>query len=121
MKPYEVVVLFHPDLEIDLDTPRKKVESLISDSKGKITKTDIWGKRRLAYPIQHEDFAVYLYYEVELPAENVSKLEGALNITDEVIRYLITHPVPEVEEEDDTEETAETDEKKDETNEETEE
>lgn len=97
MRPYEMVVLLHPDLEIDLEKPQKKIEKLIADQKGKITKTDVWGKRKLAYAINKEDFAIYVYYEIELVPDTLRKLEGMLNITDEVIRYLITHPVPVVE------------------------
>ncbi|HEX9679137.1 MAG TPA: 30S ribosomal protein S6 [Candidatus Saccharimonadales bacterium] len=99
MNQYEMVLLLHPDLEIDLDKPLKKVESLIDQVKGKTVTTDVWGKRKLAYPIAGEDFAVYVFYEVELPGESIGKLEKALNITDEVLRYLVTHPVPKVEEE----------------------
>lgn len=100
MNPYELVVLLHPDLEIDLDKPLKKIENIVKEQQGKLTKTDVWGKRKLAYPINKEEFAVYVYYEAELPPENIRKLENALNITDEVIRYLVSHPVPVVEEED---------------------
>lgn len=99
MKQYELVVLFHPDLEIDLEKPLKKVQQIISNEGGKIGKTDIWGKRKLAYQIKKEDFAVYVYFELELPAESVSKVESTLNIADEVLRYLLTYPVPVVEEE----------------------
>jgi ribosomal protein S6 len=44
----------------------------------------------LAYPIKKQDFAVYVFYTVELPGENVAKVEQTLNITGEVIRFLIT-------------------------------
>lgn len=115
MKPYELVVLLHPDLEIDLDKPLKKVESLLKQFDGKILKTDVWGKRKLAYKVGREEFAVYVYYEVELPAESIGKLEKALNITDEVLRYLLTYPVPQSERdtrdnnEDDSEQESEPD------------
>jgi len=94
MRDYELVVLIHPDLEINLDEPLKKVASVVTDNGGKIIKQDIWGKRKLAYPIRKENFAVYVYFEIQLPAEAVAKVEGLYNITDEVIRYLITQPVP---------------------------
>lgn len=90
MNEYELVVLLHPDLEIDLDKPMKKLEDIIGKQGGKVTKTDNWGKRKLAYPIQGQDFAVYVYYEVELKPESVAKLDQTLNITDEVIRHLVT-------------------------------
>ena len=89
-RDYELVVLLHPDLEIDLDKPLTKVRKIIADNKGEITKEENWGKRKLAYSINKEDFAVYVYIEVSLPAETVKKLQSTLNITDEVLRYLLT-------------------------------
>ena len=109
MRDYELVVLLHPDLEINLDKPLKKVASIVTDNGGKIIKQDIWGKRKLAYPIRKENFAVYVYFDIQLPPSSVKKVEGLYNINDEVIRYLITQPTP-VEEEDD--ETPEVDAKK---------
>lgn len=90
MREYELVVLLHPDLEIDLEKPLTKVRSLITDNGGEITKEDNWGKRKLAYPINKEDFAVYVYFEVKLPAEAVKKIQSTLNITNECLRYLLT-------------------------------
>lgn len=90
MRDYELVVLLHPDLEIDLEKPLGKVRKLIADAKGEIVKEDNWGKRKLAYRIKGEDFAVYVYLEAKLPADAVRKLQDNLNITDEVLRYLLT-------------------------------
>lgn len=89
-RDYELVVLLHPDLEIDLEKPLAKLRQIIADNKGDITKEDSWGKRKLAYRINGEEFAVYMYLEVALPAETVKKLQSTLNITDEVLRYLLT-------------------------------
>ena len=89
---YEIAVLYHPDLEIDLEKASTKVEKIITDNDGKISNTDNWGKRKLAYPIAKNDFAVYVFYSVEMPAANVSKVEQTFNITDEIIRFLITKP-----------------------------
>jgi small subunit ribosomal protein S6 len=90
MHTYEIAVLFHPDLEIDMSKPQAKVEKIFTDNGGKISKTDSWGKKKLAYNIAGQEQAVYVFYTVELPAEAVRKIESTLNITDEVIRYLIT-------------------------------
>jgi small subunit ribosomal protein S6 len=92
LNTYEIAVLYHPDLEIDLEKAESRVKKIIEDNKGKITKTDNWGKRKLAYPIKKQDFAVYVFYAVDMPAENVAKVEQTFNITDEVIRFLITRP-----------------------------
>ena len=89
-RDYELVVLLHPDLEIDLEKPLTKLRKIIADNQGEITKEENWGKRKLAYRINKEDFAVYVYIEVSLPGETVKKLQSTLNITDEVLRYLLT-------------------------------
>jgi small subunit ribosomal protein S6 len=92
MNMYEVAVLYDPQLEIDLSKAESKIEKIITDNKGKITKTDNWGKRKLAYKIDNHENAVYVFYTVELPGESVVNVEKTLNITDEVIRFLITRP-----------------------------
>jgi small subunit ribosomal protein S6 len=90
MYQYEAAVLYHPDLEIDLEKAASKVVKLFTDNGGKVVNTDNWGKRKLAYSIKKNEYAVYVFYTVELPPEAVQKIEAALNITDEVIRFLIT-------------------------------
>lgn len=92
MAQYEIAVLYHPDLEVDLTKAEEKVTKIFSDNGGKVTATDNWGKRKLAYPIKKQDYAVYVFYTVEMPGEGVGKVESTLNITDEVVRYLITKP-----------------------------
>lgn len=92
MNQYEIAVLYHPDLEIDLDKATDKVEKILADNGGEVKNVDNWGKRKLAYSIKKNEHAVYVFYTVELPAENVRKVEAILNITDEVIRFLITRP-----------------------------
>jgi small subunit ribosomal protein S6 len=89
-RDYELVVLLHPDLEIDLEKPLAKLRQIIKDNKGDIVNEDSWGKRKLAYRINGEDFAMFVYMELSLPAETVKKLQSTLNITDEVLRYLLT-------------------------------
>ncbi len=89
MKNYELTVLVHPDLEMNPEPAITKVKDLIEKNGGKITKEENDGKKRLAYPIKGQDFAVYFYYEVELPAEAPAKIESTLNITDEILRHLL--------------------------------
>jgi len=92
MNQYEIAVLFDQGLEIDLDKATSKVEGIITAGGGKITNTDNWGKRKLAYPIKGQDFAIYVFYTAELPGESVKKINDTLNITDEVVRFLIVRP-----------------------------
>lgn len=92
MAQYEIAVLFDQGLEIDLEKGGGKVEKIITDNGGKITNTDNWGKRKLAYPIKGQEFAIYVFYTVEMDGAGVQKINDTLNITDEVVRFLITKP-----------------------------
>ena len=92
MAQYEIAVLYHPDLEVDLTKAEERVTKIIADNGGKITDTDNWGKRKLAYAISGQEHAIYVFYTVDMPEGGVQKVEATLNITDEVIRYLITRP-----------------------------
>ena len=92
MNLYEIAILFDPDLEVDLDKATNKVEKIITDNGGKITNTDNWGKKKLAYNIKGHEMAVYVFYTAEVPGASVRKIESVLNITDEVIRFLIVRP-----------------------------
>lgn len=89
MKEYELTVLIHPDLEADLDAPLGKVRDIVTNAGGTITNEDNWGKKKLAYSIRRENFAVYVFMDVELPADAPLKISNTLNITDEVLRYLL--------------------------------
>jgi len=89
MKEYELTVLIHPDLESNLEVPLAKVRDIVKNAGGEITREDNWGKKKLAYKINREDFAVYVYMDVQLPADAPLKISNTLNITDEVLRYLL--------------------------------
>lgn len=89
MKDYELTVLIHPDLEMNLDLALNKVKKAIESNRGEIVSEENDGKKRLSYPIGGQDFAVYYYFDVRLPAEAPSKISSVLNITDEVLRYLL--------------------------------
>lgn len=89
MKEYELTVLIHPDLEADIDKPLTKVRDIVTGAGGEIVREDNWGKKKLAYSINKEDFAVYVQMDVKLPADAPLKISNTLNITDEVLRYLL--------------------------------
>ena len=92
MNSYEIGILYDPDLEVDLEKATARVEKIFTDNGANITNTDNWGKRKLAYPIKKHESAVYVFYTAEIPGQNVRKIESTLNITDEVIRFLIVKP-----------------------------
>lgn len=102
MKDYELTVLVHPDFESDLEKALDKVRGLVAANGGEVAKEDNWGKKKLAYAIKGQDFAIYVAMDVKLPATAPLKISNTLNITDEVLRYLLVkaeaRPVVESEE-----------------------
>lgn len=92
MNQYEITILFDPDLEVDLGKATERVEKILTDNGAAITNVDNWGKRKLAYEIKKHDQAIYVIYTVDIPGANVQKIESVLNITDEVVRFLIVRP-----------------------------
>ena len=89
MKEYELTILVHPDLERDVEPVFGNIRKMITDVKGKIISEDKSDKKRLAYEIDGQDSAIYLYIEAELPPEGLQKLAATFNITHEIIRHLV--------------------------------
>ena len=89
MQEYELTVLIHPDRESELEKALTTVRELITTNGGKVVKEDNWGKKKLAYRVAKQDFAFYVLMDVELPSEAPLKISNTLNISDDVIRYLL--------------------------------
>jgi len=89
LRSYEIAVVLHPDLEIDIDSATNKIERLIKEAQGKINKKDNWGKRKLAYKIKGQEWGIYVFYQVSLEPDKLAQIESALRISEEVMRFLI--------------------------------
>ena len=89
MKNYELTVLIHPDLEMNLEPATNKIKQIIEANEGKITHESNDGKKRLAYKIADQQFAIYYSYDLELPPTAPAKISNGLSLADEVLRYLL--------------------------------
>lgn len=89
MQHYELTVLVKPDLENEIDATINTIKKLVTDNGGEVSTIDNWGKKKLAYKIDKEEFAVYIYAEVELPPAAPKKISDVLNISDYALRYLL--------------------------------
>ena len=72
-----------------MDAVLGKSRQLIADNGGSVKAEDNWAKIASLTASKREDFAVYVSMDVELPADALLKISNALNISDEVIRYLL--------------------------------
>jgi len=90
VKEYEIVYVLRPDLTDEERTKKiERIHSLITDNGGQVDKVDDWGKRVLAYEIQHYPEAYYGLTLFQLPPQGVNKMSERLNIDEEILRYQI--------------------------------
>jgi len=90
MRDYEIVTIFQPDLdEALLNANIDKIKSWISDSGGSIEKVDLWGKRRLAYPIRKQLDGLYVLLKVQMAPAFTSELDRNLRFQEPLMRFMI--------------------------------
>lgn len=90
MRQYELTYLISdlvPEAEINKVTG--KVGGYVADAEGKIIKEEIWGRRKLAYPIQKQEFATYVTINVELPPHKALEFEHNIKMTSKIVRHLM--------------------------------
>lgn len=87
---YESVIIFSPQLEEEaLENAINRVQEVIKNGAGEVTKVDRWGKRRLAYEIKDFTEGYYLLVEMEAPSSAAQELDRVLRISDDVLRHMI--------------------------------
>lgn len=90
MRDYELIFIIHPDLdESAFNDIVARIQGWITGAGGEIVKVDLWGKRKLAYPIRKQTEGQYVLIESKMePSEN-AELERNLGLLEPVMRYLI--------------------------------
>jgi small subunit ribosomal protein S6 len=84
------MLLFRPDLEDDqLQAAVERVTRAIVNAGGSLSKISPWGKRRLAYPIQHHRDASYFLIHFDIEPSAVRDIERGLLISEEILRHLV--------------------------------
>lgn len=90
MRGYEVMTIHRPELaESDVQAKVKEVETFLSSRGASIAATDLWGKRRFAYEINHVTEGFYSVVKFEAEAEAVDDLDRVLTLADDVVRHKI--------------------------------
>lgn len=94
MRRYELMLVLKPD------APDERAAAVIDRttryvvaSGGQIVKVAPWGRRRLAYPIDRYREGSYHIVVFEAPAETIAEMERSLQITEDVLRYLVTRTI----------------------------
>jgi len=89
LKRYEVVYISFDDLSTDeFETQLERYKAIITGMEGMVIKVDLWGKRRLAYPIQKRRDGVYVLIDFAGDSKIVPELERNLRIDDKILRFI---------------------------------
>ena len=92
MRRYELMLVLRPDLPDDkVQAALERTARAIAAGGGQIVKQAPWGRRRLAYPIDHHREGSYYVILFEAPPTAIAELERGLLISEEVLRHLVTH------------------------------
>ena len=88
-RSYEIVFIINPDTE-DAEVMRltEAAQKIITDQGGNIIKTEMMGKRRLAYEINHQRDGIYVLLEVEGSGREIAEFERRMRVNDRVLRYM---------------------------------
>ena len=90
MKKYEIMYIINPSiLEEGRETVIEKVATILTKAGSNVLKSEKWRERKLAYPIDKKKTGFYVLTTFEIDGTKLAEVETKLNITEEVIRYII--------------------------------
>ena len=90
LRDYELVVIINPEVvEEKFDATIDSVSQFITEKGGTISDVERWGKKRLAYPIEHFMEGSYVLTRFSLKPASSKELEANLQISEEVLRHLL--------------------------------
>src|SRR6184192_3306963 len=64
------------------------VQKIITSQGGQIVKTEMMGRRRLAYEINHKREGTYILLEIEGSGAEIAELERRMRVSDQILRYM---------------------------------
>jgi small subunit ribosomal protein S6 len=89
MKRYESVIIVNSSLnEETLNRITSRLEDFIKKHGGNLINTNLWGKRRLAYPLKKFQYGFYVILDFEAPSGLVGELEREYRLNEHILRYM---------------------------------
>lgn len=90
MRPYEVMIILDPTLDDErIQSSVERATELISSRGGRLGQVGRWGKRRLAYEIDHHREGYYVLVEADAEPAVMADLHRSLQLADEVLRHKV--------------------------------
>jgi len=90
LRTYETLYIIKPDVpEDEVQTLAKQLETLVASDGGEIVRSEIWGKRRLAYEVKKFSEGYYVLLRFTGNPGIVQRIESHFHLADAVIRHLL--------------------------------
>jgi small subunit ribosomal protein S6 len=89
MRHYEIVFLVHPDQSEQVPAMVERYQGTVTESGGAVHRTEDWGRRQLAHPINKIHKAHYVMMNVECGDDVIKEMTGAFKFNDAVLRHLV--------------------------------
>ena len=90
MELYETIFIIHAELnEEDVEGHVKRVETLVTRLGGEVSKTERWGKKRLAYEVNKQRYGYYVLMRLRGDSTVLSELERHYRLTEVIIKSLV--------------------------------
>ncbi len=92
MTDYELMYILDPTAEdADKEAFGERIQGIITGAEGTVGNVDVWGVRRLAYPIQKKNEGYYVVLEFQAGPELPKELDRRLKIADICMRHIIVN------------------------------
>ncbi len=89
IKDYELMVIISPDLsEEEAEKQNNAILALVEGQSGELIKTDPWGRRTLAYPINKKKEAYYYVNYLKMDTNGIKSVKQQLNINEKILRHM---------------------------------
>jgi len=89
MRHYEIVFLVHPDQSEQVPAMVERYQGMVTESGGTVHRSEDWGRRQLAHPINKIHKAHYALLNVECSFPVISEIKSAFKFNDAVLRHLV--------------------------------
>ena len=89
MNHYEIVLLFHPDQSEQVPAMMERYTNTVTEAGGSIHRSEDWGRRQLAYPIDDLHKAHYILWNIECSVDVLNELTTTFRFNDAVLRNMV--------------------------------
>lgn len=94
-RDYELGFILNPEVsEEQTGAILSRISQIVTNYDGQIVRVNQWGRRRMAYPIEHHRDGFYVFMDMILTPETVFELDRSLKVSEEVLRHMVIRRDP---------------------------